>query len=542
MAKLLIVDDELGQVKEMTEIVRLLRPDFEVSGVVSGAEALEHIRADSELDVVITDIRMPVMDGLELIERILALREGLLLVILSGYGDFQYAKKAIEYGVFEYLVKPVSKGDLLALFEKIDKACLEKQRKRAGEEQLHQQLKHSLPAYVERQFNKWLQGELRGGELDEIAGIFPARGAGAVVVSTLGRLKRPADPPSPGELAARQDGYRARLAEVLGRFGHAAVCALDMRQDASVAIIGADGGAPLDYERLLSSLSELAGEAEAELGMRVTIGVSGEAVNVSAQIETCFKQAMHALDYSFYSAGRQCIPYRAVQFEPSGGQLNLYELESRLTAEISRGNMATISAMLSDTFAPLCGGGMTVKPSQMKEYFVYIVLNIVEKTKVALSHAHRTSLNERFAALIYDCDKCDELRRTMKTIMEEIAAYWSDKETDSNDRLIRQCKAYIDQHYMHDISLDALAGHFHFNPSYLSNVFKTSAGIGYSDYLTKVRIDKAKELLQSSRRKIFEIAAAVGYNNSTYFIKIFKRETGMSPHQYRKLHGIEQEE
>ncbi|WEK54775.1 MAG: response regulator [Candidatus Cohnella colombiensis] len=534
---MLIVDDEQGQVRELVDIVSALRPDFEVKGVNSGAEALKLIRSH-EFDVVMTDIRMPQMDGLELIRHILQVKNDMLLVILSGFGDFQYAKKAIEYGVIEYLVKPVSKKSLLQLFERIVKARDEKKLLQEGQNSLHRQLEQSLPIYMEHQLNKWVLGEMNDNELQEISDLLPDQGRGIVMVSEVGRVKGMSGQYTSSQLKSMMDQVNVLLLNTLQSVGHTLMFTLMSHNKRMVFVTHAEHPVKLQTENLIKLLIPAIDQIENELKITLTIGISNPSDHVFRDIQTQFEQSVRALDYSFFRRDEKCIPFNTIRMESAKGQLNLYELENKLTVEINLGNLATIYGILNETFDQLNRTTLMLRPVQIKEYCIYIVLNLVEKIKLAIPDDQLEELTKRYSSQLYESEKCEEIRRVMKLIMDELVGFWTKRDMYKNEYLIQQCKTYIEQNYMKDLSLEAIASHVHFNPSYLSNLFKTYGGIGYSEYLTKVRIEKAQHLLQSSNLKIYEISSMVGYSDSTYFIKMFKKETGISPNRFRKMHKV----
>jgi len=526
MTRMLIVDDEQGQVKELVEIVRAIRPDFEVKGVNSGMEALALAQRES-FDCMITDIRMPQMDGLELIRRMLPLGNEMMFVILSGYGDFQYAKKAIEFGVMEYLVKPVSKRGLMQLFERIDKMMGEKKSRKEDRENLQQQLEQSMPVYMEHLLNKWVLGEMNDDELHEITGMLPDLGAGIVGVCQF-------------EKSARMSGKEqavAWLTETLQRIGSTIVFSLASNGNRSVFVLHATSHDLPGPDRWIKAIRSVLDRIEDELQIGCSFGISEPSDHIFSEIHTRFDQSIQAIEYRFFSGDERCILYESIRAQPVIKQLNLYELENQLMVELNRGNLATIYGILNETFEQFRRSAPRLRPDQVKEYCVYVALNLAEKANLNMAEDELKGLKDKYASLLYDSEKSESLRRNMKAVMDELVGLCADRETDKNERLIRQCQQYIEQHYGDDrLSLETVAGKFYFNPSYLSNLFKTYAGIGYSEYVTKVRIERAQALLEHSDKKIYEISSEVGYNDSTYFIKLFKKETGMSPNKFKKLH------
>jgi two-component system response regulator YesN len=535
MIKMIIVDDEPGQVNEMAAIIQHLRPDIQVFATTSAVKALEYAEAN-EADVIVTDIRMPQMDGLELTEKILKLDKDIMVVILSGYGEFEYAQRAIEFGVFEYLVKPISKAGLERLFSRIDAKMEQKHAALEGQQQLQKKLDSSVPVYLEHLLNKWVQHDVSANELNELSEAFPLAGSGAVFVTKIEKYKRLAELFKPEEIESLLSHLKAKCKDVFQHDGEVISFLLETRNDLVVSVLSAKDKLCLESDQLEKKLDALIEYAESELGLPLTIGISGNSDDILQFVHQIYEQAVSALDYSFYSESGKCFFYSRLSVNADKTeQFKVYELEKKLTDEVENENIAQIYAIVNDTFDLLYSKRMFIKPNQLKEYFVFIALNMMKTINISSLDNYYNELMEQVTAQINSCNNYIELRKTIKEIAEKLVGLRTSQDVNKNYTLIQKCKKYIEEHFMEDISLETLAGMFYFNPSYLSNLFKTYAGMSYSEYLTNVRIQKAQHLLKTSDEKVYTIASKVGYNDATYLIKIFKRKVGVSPYKYRQL-------
>lgn len=537
MINAVLVDDEPGQVSEMAAIIQKIRPEFQVLEATSGDMALEFLESNP-IDVIITDIKMPLMDGLELIQNIVKLQHNIIIVILSGYGEFHYAQRAIQLGVFEYLVKPISKKSLETLLCRIHSVITEKKEELEGKKTLQKKLKTSLPVYKEHLFNKWLHNDLCESEWTELSDSFPLEGQGMILVTKIENYKKRVHPLKPDEIENLLQCYKERIANTLEGPCQTTSFLHETQNDTLVTLLLWDKENSLfECEALEKKLHEVIENTNCELGMKITIGVSNPSDHIAHSIHECFEQAVSALDFSYFSDCATTLFYSKMHTAKEKHKLfNMYELENKLTAELKKGNISKLYTILNDTFDELYHGKVWIKPDQLKEYFVYIVLHMLKTIPVPVEKPTNL-LMEQLTAKIYGCDNYAELRRTMKEIMESLANDGSGQDVNKNYLLIQQCKKYIDEHYKEELSLEILAQKFYFNSSYLSNVFKTYAGMSYSEYLTAVRIEKAQALLQKSSSKVYVIASEVGYSDATYFIKIFKKRVGVSPYKYRHLFG-----
>lgn len=535
MINALLVDDEPGQVSEMAAIIQKIMPEFKVHEATSGNMALEYV-ASKPIDVMITDIRMPLMDGLELIQNIVTLQQNILIVILSGYGEFQYAQRAIQLGVFEYLVKPISKKSLETLLGRIHNVIAQKKEELEGEKQLQKKWETSQTVYKEHLFNKWIRNDLCGSERMELSDSLPMAGQAMIFVTKIENYKKRMQLLQPEEIEHWLHRYKTMISRTLGESCHSASFVHETQNDTIVTLLHWDKEHPFFENGLFDrKLHELIENSKCELGMNIAIGVSNPSNDYAESIHKCFEQAMSALDFSYYSDCASLSSYSQMQAAIENHRpFNMYELENKLTTELKNGNISKINTILNDTFDQLYHKRIWIRPDQLKEYFVYIALHMMKIIQIP-EDKRPNRLMEQMTARINGCDNYSELRRTMKDIMENLTNYWVDQDVNKNHLLIQQCKKYIDEHYKEELSLDMLAQKFYFNPSYLSNLFKMYAGMSYSEYLTTVRIEKAQNLLRQSSSKVYVIASEVGYSDATYFIKIFKKKVGVSPYKYRHL-------
>ncbi len=534
MTKIMIVDDEPGQVNAFQNIIKKMRPDFEIFSTICGKEALAYAESN-DIDVVITDIKMPQINGFEIMDQIANQQKDVLFVILSGYSEFHYAQRAIQFGVFEYLVKPVSKASLERLFNKIDERFNKKRLEIGREVTLQKKWESSVRVYKEHQLSKWVADDISEKELTEIADYFPFKEYGIVILTKIGRYEQLVRIHQRDGMKEWLQRIRTILQEKLHPTGHSVSFFLEGRNDRIVTILTSAENLRLEKGNIEQKLNEIIENTKNETGIHLSVGVSSASTNIIHDIRLYFEQADQAREHSFFSDRDQCILYSNIGVNKEENHLNIYELESKLTNEIKKGSISGICRMTDETFRNLYKDRLWIKPGQLKEYLVYVVLNIVKIIHIALEPEHYYGLIESLRAEIYDCEKYEELRRTIKKIMVRFADSYKNMNYGENYTVIQKCKQFIDDHYMEEISLDSMSSMFYLNPSYLSNLFKTYVGMGYSDYLTNVRMQKAQYFLKTSHEKIYHIALQVGYSDATYFIKVFKKKVGISPDKYRRL-------
>lgn len=402
MYTLLAADDEYA-IREGLASFHWDKLGFRLCGSVrNGLQALEIIR-EHRPDVVLTDIKMPKLDGLQLTGQVRAIHPACKLVILTGYKDFEYAKTAIAYGVRDYLLKPVDLKELEAVFIKLRQELDRERQDAERRSQDRRQLAEAMPLALES-FASHL--------------INPEPLASYNVEDTVKTL----------ELSLPHAGF---------------VCTI-WRWD----------------------------RAEREEELR-----------------------SHAFWQSLLAAYSEASPLIAM-------------------------NRTECAVILNVPYAPNDEG-----EPPFRAWFD----SVAENVRAALRQRGAEGVSVGVGRVYPSLDAMsDSYRQAADALsldpIDHVAAHQS----------VQQAAGYISEHYADRITLETVAQQVHLNPSYLSVVFKQELGVSFADYVRKLRIDKAKELLRSTAMKVYEVAESSGYRNQKYFTDTFKQATGLTPLEYRK--------
>jgi two-component system response regulator YesN len=515
--KLLIVDDEKNiRIGLKTMIEREFPEQFEISMAAQGAEALELYQAQGA-DVIITDIRMPVMDGIALIEQVSegpqpAIQNGRpQILILSGYEDFRYAKAAIRYQAVDYLLKPIRRDELFAALRK----CEENIAKRSQmAEQLAVTESYRLQVQSVRLQELLLQTDLS----EEDIGIWS---------SEIG-FDQYALPFSVAALTYKNlDGSRMKkedlksLAEHMFESVDGILSATLLDRDGRMILVG---GPRSKFE----DLSLLAAERELD-GM--LIGVSQEGSSLT-DLPRCYRQACEALKYTFIYPKARLIWHE---------EMNSNRLVFPVPREAIRKLGNILGTNREKEIGPLLHEIFRV--DQLPE------LDITYLESVS-RHMNEQVLDEVFR--VYGEASVDVLKlyrkvgdmssfchfhdyfRSLEQLLFDLDAYIKEiRSAHSEHGDMKEAVAYIESHYHRPLNMAIVSNHVSLNYSYFSEAFKAYTGENFVTYLKKVRIRKAKELLEGGSSKLSEISNAVGFENTRHFSRVFKELEGVSPQEYR---------
>lgn len=518
--KVFFVEDEIVTREGIRDNVNWKANGFEFCGEASDGEmALPLIQASSP-DVLITDIKMPFMDGLQLCRIVREQMPSIKIIILSGHDEFQYAQKAIELGVTEYLLKPITVQNIHHSLQKVAALLDQERLEQKDLALLHQQVIENQAALRERLLLKLVVGAISSTEafeqgqrlgLDLIARCY------LVVI-----LK--------AELADRTeqfdyDEYRQVQEIVAARVVNNPDIFL-VKKDWEELVLVMKGSTPeyLEEERdlLLGQIQQDVKQTRYQL-------------NVGAGAP---KKRIAELYHSFVEA--LALIQNASEASHAGANLTLEkaELLKMDKACVENYLVSGVQAGFDEFFAgyirPL--GDTALQSSLIKNYILVDVIIATARALKAWGGEIEQVLPEITAIenILTGIKTVDDLREQVARILTSALAFRDSQAQPQHARLIRQAKNHIDQHYMEaDLSLNELAMLVSLSPSHFSNVFAQETRQTFKDYLTGVRIQKAKELLRSTALRSSDISYQVGYNDPHYFSFVFKKNTGFSPSEFR---------
>lgn len=520
MHTVLLVDDESFTRQGLRNLIDWEACGYRVTGEAdNGEDALALIR-EQRPDLVMTDIRMPEMDGLELIRRS---REELedcpSFIIISGYDDFSYAQQAVRYGVFDFVLKPIDEDILVSALRKLDQVMT-----RNKTEQAQQALNFSrqmIPQMMtgdadEASIRKWCeqQGiELPGNfryVLVEVNDIHPWQELSEPYDQE--RTLRTIQQVLSSRFQTRSPYY---VHEHYKRFGFI----LPERR-----LSGLEGG---------WSLTTFAASLQRDLSTRLQTPVYlyiGESAASLLGIGESYRSASYALLYKFIAPGGVFL-----HDELAGRPLNYANLEDaiakRLTDQVEENDLPGMTASIDGIFAQFRDKHYT--PEAVKLAIHHCVSALVRIMRQMGAEETEVRGIEPITGWQDLCITPGELKRLFKEFIVECAGRIAEHRKDGMKGSIAKVKDYIERRYPENISLKQLAAQFYMNPVYLGQLFKKTYGTYFNDYLCQIRIEQSKKLLRQTDMRIYEIAERVGFNNADYFVTKFEKSIGMTPTEYR---------
>ncbi|HHV98398.1 MAG TPA: response regulator [Clostridiaceae bacterium] len=532
MYKILIVDDEPVVRNGIKNTIDWNKAGFEFVGdCENGREAIEAVDA-LQPDVVLTDIYMPFVDGLELARYISEKFPHIKVIILTGYDDFEYAQQAVKLKVYDFLLKPITANELRKILEKV-KNDLDIEAKKAEElNKLKLQLRESMPILRERFLERLVSGHLRAGELDEKLNLFGINFSGSEFISLV------VDVDEYGKLGKMQEKAEDELLlfavfniseEIVSREKRGIV--FQNRNNNIVIILS--GKTPLSVKETAIRLAdEIRQSVEKFLGFTITIGI-GVVCSSLMDINRSYKGALSALDYRFVLGKNKVINITDMEHNNTEFSLHKMQWEKKIISLLKIGTSQEIDEAVETLIKDLKASLMPVR-----RCYIYIqqvitsVINTIDELGI--------DENEVFDGInpfteVYKFKTLDEMSTWLKKLCSKAAKAILDQRSDYSKVQVERAIEYIRQNYNDtEISLNSVCKHLFISVSYFSLIFKNNTGKTFIEYLTSVRIEKAMELLRTTNLRSYEISKKVGYDDPHYFSSIFKKETGMSPTEYRE--------
>lgn len=533
MYKIVLVDDETEILEGLKEVIPFEEYGFTVVGeALNGVEALQ-LCEQTEPDLMVTDIRMPLMDGLSLCRRARAAQPALQCVILSGYDDFEYARRAIDIHALSYMLKPISSGDFIDMLKKTRETLDEDFARRSDVSRLREHFRESVPMLREALLSSLLsatqtperalsRAEKYGLELNApcyALALFRATdncsegGIGDEELRLFAIRNILGEAPDTGEQCDRR--------EVFTYGGMVAV--LFMLADDSDERFAAD----------IEWVEAARKTARHYLGCALYAGVSARCGELS-RLPSCARQAVAALNRCILTGDEPVLCITDIQERESGDitadEVLLGTLGNSVKTRDGNQAVKALAALMD------AARRSPPSPRAWQAYLMEIVmcfLRIISEQALDDDEA-----GERLDALTMRipraCPGVDEAHAELKAIIEALLRAMESHRQTSGRLLAAEAERYLQENYTReDASLEQLCLHLHISPSYFSMIFKKETKKTFHQYLTGLRMDKALALLSGGDMKVSEIAESVGLPDPSYFSYCFKKYYGYSPSRAR---------
>jgi two-component system response regulator YesN len=533
MYKVIIVDDEAVVRIGLKNTINWNEHGFKLIGdYANGREAWEAVEQHKP-ELVISDISMPFMDGLELAGLISVQFPYIKMIILTGFDEFEYAQQAIRLKVTDFVLKPITAQEIRKLLDRVREEMDEELKRHEDLGRLNSQLSQSLPLLKERFLERLVAIGLSKAEImDRLAyfGLPPIAPLYLIIVVDI-------DDYGDRELHSyEQDVEFLRFAaydifkETLEQ---EEVMLFRTREERMVAIISGPDNESLLYERVFSLSEQVRYHIEKYLKFTVTIGIGRSSNNVE-QLPLAYKSALSVLDYRFLLGKNRVLSIVDMEGKPSTPLPPNLDWDRKLSSAVKTGSIQDAYKLIENGVAELKSSLAPIEACflQMQK----VVLSLMNSIQELVLHDQGVAFDKQMKLMdVYRFKTLDEVEIWLKEIVRSVMTTITEGRSHFTNMQIHRAVEFIDTNYANDkMSLQDLCRHVLMSTSYFSLVFKQHTGETFIEYLTGVRIGKAKELLHNTTLKFYEIAEQVGYKDPNYFSILFKKHAGITPKDYRE--------
>lgn len=537
MLKAIIADDEQKICQLIQRLVKWDELDIEIVGTAdNGLDAFELI-CQHQPDIVITDIRMPGLDGLELIKKVKEHNLSPSFIIISGYRHFEYAHNALKYGVEDYLLKPIKKDELVATLVKISDRNLltsgrieDEMRMKSilanNRDRLRQHFISRIVFESEKNTDIKMENVNEEYQFKFIKGCFET-----LIIKLDQRLS--------SEFGENIEKVLEYISKITDKF---------FKDKCSEMITYVKGSAVLcvlNYPEQVDSLrksyrylyDEVKSYVDTFDNYSLTIGIGSTERNFSDILKS-FSASQDAVRYRIALGVDRIIKFDSLRFENLPlSEVITAERERQLANYIEALDKEGFKGKITEVFSYL-GDKRDINPClffEVCDKIAELVINTMKKN--GLTMGNENGLKKKIDAMLDCAVNTQEIHKALyEWAAEQIDLCLQGKKMQDT-KPIRTAKQYIAEHYMEQLSLDDIAQVVHFNSAYFCTVFKREVGLNFSDYLINCRLYAAKEFLRDTNLSMAQISEKIGYTDTKYFSKLFNKIVGIKPSEYRKLYS-----
>lgn len=521
MYKILFVDDEPNICEGLKLIVDWEREGFGIAGAVfNGSEALVQLD-QTAADVIITDVRMPEMSGIELIKKLYEKKYPAKIIVISGYMEFEYAREALYYGVKNYILKPINREELentvRLLKKELDHETTNELLQRKREEFVREKLfwelvKTGVWKKTDYEIGDW------GRRLEEYS-------YSVLVVQFEQNESAGQDDPNEWKDGIPKQMIKAAIRDTIEKYECGYLFEPDEQNMLGALLYSREQNMNVLKETVMPELFKTI--SRAAKGMMI-IALGNEAKSV-AGIPESFRNSCRAIKWQRLMQGSGMTFYDDIE--------HVFHAECNWdhTVLLSKVQECDEAGILHE-LERLSQEAETLIQSDKALYSIMIHTFIELASMISESGGNAKSIIDigSDADYVYADNSDQQLIEYIKAACIQTACYIKKKRGNFDHAVLNDIVQYVNGNYNKDISLTTLSQKFFLNQGYIGKLFKKHTGMGFVDFLNKTRIEKAAKMLEEGYLKNYEISEEVGYRDLNYFYQIFKKIKGMSPVEYKK--------
>jgi two-component system, response regulator YesN len=526
--KVIIVDDEEGSRELIRMSVNWEAFEFSIIGEASNAEeALEMIDLNPP-DLILTDINMPYIDGLELSELILKQYPETKVIVVTGFDEFEYAKRGIKAGVYDFIVKPIDEDELESTLRKVYRDMKNEREEKANYAWLKDQLENERPylkekflvdllySHIDEQIN---HGKLAFTQVKLVSDCFQVN-----KIEIVSNQRQ-------AESIEQQEQYLAYMfiANIRALVEHIPGVEVFIDNTNHVIILNSNKSMKQEMTKSIETINRW---LHSHKGIHFVIGIGRwhEGFN---QIKISYKEASEAVAYKIICGMNQIITYDDLIITKPLEIQSADSKEEQLALYIKSGILEESLAVMHQIFEKvLAQENIQLKTIRLKA--IHLVMRIIQAmSEIGISIEKNEVIDTIFDAIL-QANALPEIKRILDTYVKVVCASVDIEQRHKQNSIIDKIDHFMEENIKAPLSLNSISEAFHLNKSYLSRIYKERTGVTLGERILSLKINKAIQLIQYTDKKAYEIAEELGYQDPNYFGNSFKKYTGKSISEFRK--------
>jgi|GEM_PF-5079993 two-component system, response regulator YesN len=524
MTRFLIIDDEeIIRRGIKNKILRLIE-DAEIVGEAKDGEEALILTNQLHPDIVITDIKMPKVDGLLYIENSLKLSSDTQFIIVSGYQDFSFVQKALKLGVCDYLLKPIEDDDLRTAVSKLIERLNIKKKQQLHMNELKNKISYSDMLYKNRLFSKLVNGSLI--EIDLLGQYSGFLSAKQYMVCSI-RIH------NSSALTNDLESKMVRLATNMFEetITEQIPCIAFEEENTEKSFIAVMFGTDLE-QKMVPTIKETIEIINNLLSIELYIGL-GRVYEYLGCIKESYTESQNSIKQKIIFETKKIISFEDYSKVKENNYILLENIKKTLESFLKVGDYKNVVHLIDSIFLDVSANRiMFSKVENLSLELLFIIINTLKISK----NYENTDLNsKRIDYFFRDCITYKDFHEIVLSRAKQVCDYMdqSTSETETGKGIIKEILNRIEVEYYRNLKLIDLADEYFLNPSYLSQLFLQQTHKNFKQYLSEMRIKNAKSLLTNTKIPISKISELVGYGDRSHFSKTFIIYTGITPAQYR---------
>ncbi|RIX46518.1 response regulator [Paenibacillus nanensis] len=530
MYKVLIVDDEYYFRQAIKVSLPWEELDLQLIGEAkNGEDALELTRM-LHPDIIMVDINMPIMDGLAFIKEAKAEGFHSKFIVLTGHSEFAYAKHALQLGVSNYVLKPIDEEEIRSSLCEIKNVINKEREAKVELDDLKKQAAEKASLLRNQILNDWLLGNIGSEHLEQ-----HLQSLGMDIVSPY-YMTAVIDIEAIDEHARSISQMKTTIGSRCAKFVQQAVnksfkCEGFLNGKGQfVLIFGSDDN---DFGQVGELCDSIRSMMAATNEYTYTIGLGNGYLGYEA-VPGSYKEALYALKHRFILGGNRVIPYSKVA--QTAMKVSLYSVDkrSRLLMSMRTGNTREVEEWLIDFFnnARLKKASIEMLLVAGLEIFS-TCMEFLEETSQDINEIFESQTESDLFQFIEQLNSFNEFEEWIRSLIRKLMSHVHANKSSRSAMIVEEVKTFIESNYANEeMRIEDIARGVHMNYNYLCYVFKKETSCTINDYLTQIRMQRAKELFDQGFLVVQEVASRVGYSDANYFGKCFKKYAGISPSKY----------